>query len=39
MAKLSPDDEDMEWLVDDDDFDSFSHVVYGADGVSGEGGA
>lgn len=38
MAKLSPDDEDMEWLVDDGDFESFSHVVYGADGVNGEGG-
>jgi hypothetical protein len=38
MAKLSPDDEDMEWLVDDGDFESFSHVVYG-DGVNSEGGA
>jgi hypothetical protein len=37
MAKLGPDDEDMNWLVDDDDFDSFSHVVYDGDGVNGEG--
>lgn len=28
MAKLGPDEDDMEWLVDNDDFDSFSHVVY-----------
>jgi hypothetical protein len=38
MAKLGPDDEDMEWLVDDGDFDSFSHAVYDGDGdgVNGE---
>lgn len=28
MAKLGPDDEDIEWLVDDNDFDAFSHTVY-----------
>ncbi|KIN01747.1 hypothetical protein OIDMADRAFT_144406 [Oidiodendron maius Zn] len=32
MAKLGPDDEDIEWLVDDGDFDAFSHVVYDGDG-------
>lgn len=41
MARLAPDDEDMEWLVDDGDFESFSHVVYDGDGdghgVNGEG--
>lgn len=36
MAKLGPDDEDIEWLVDDGDFDAFSHVVYDGDGVNGE---
>jgi hypothetical protein len=41
MAKLGPDDEDMEWLVDDGDFDSFSHAVYDGDGdgVNGEDAA
>ena len=41
MAKLGPDDEDMEWLVDDGDFESFSHVVYDGDGdgINGEGAA
>jgi len=28
MSKLGPDDEDMEWLVDDNDFDAFSHSVF-----------
>ncbi|KAJ5047227.1 uncharacterized protein L3040_003067 [Drepanopeziza brunnea f. sp. 'multigermtubi'] len=28
MAKLGPDDEDLDWLVDNGDFDSFSHAVY-----------
>ena len=28
MAKLGPDDQDMEWLVDDGDFESFSHEVF-----------
>jgi hypothetical protein len=37
MAKLGPDDEDMEWLVDDGDFEAFSHVVYEGDGVNGPG--
>jgi hypothetical protein len=35
MAKLGPDDEDMEWLVDDEDFEAFSHVVYDGDSVNG----
>lgn len=28
MAKLGPDEEDLDWLVDNGDFESFSHVVY-----------
>ncbi|KUJ08137.1 uncharacterized protein LY89DRAFT_630667, partial [Mollisia scopiformis] len=28
MAKLGPDEEDLEWLVDANDYDAFSHVVY-----------
>ncbi|KAE8445877.1 hypothetical protein EG329_012801 [Mollisiaceae sp. DMI_Dod_QoI] len=28
MAKLGPDEEDLDWLVDNNDFDAFSHVVY-----------
>lgn len=28
MAKLGPDEEDMEWLVDTNDFDAFSHTIY-----------
>lgn len=28
MSKLGPDDEDLEWLVDNEDFDAFSHTVY-----------
>lgn len=28
MAKLGPDDEDTEWLVDDFDSDAFSHTFY-----------
>lgn len=28
MAKLGPDDDDLEWLVDSDDFGAFSHAVY-----------
>ncbi|KAG9244612.1 hypothetical protein BJ878DRAFT_420995 [Calycina marina] len=28
MARLGPDDEDSEWLVDDGDFEAFSHTVY-----------
>ncbi len=32
MAKLGPDDADLEWLVDGDDFDAFSHVVFNEGG-------
>jgi len=32
MAKLGPDDEDIEWLVDENDFDAFSHTVYDEQG-------
>jgi hypothetical protein len=28
MSKLGPDAEDMEWLVDDNDFEAFSHTVF-----------
>ncbi|ESZ96455.1 hypothetical protein SBOR_3187 [Sclerotinia borealis F-4128] len=28
MSKLGPDDEDIEWLVDSEDFEAFSHTVY-----------
>jgi len=28
MAKLGPDEDDIEWLVDDNDFDAFSHTVF-----------
>jgi len=28
MAKLGPDDQDLEWLVDANDYDAFNHVVY-----------
>ena len=35
MAKLGPDEEDIEWLVDDGDFETFSHVVYEGEGVNG----
>ncbi|KAF4629258.1 hypothetical protein G7Y89_g8883 [Cudoniella acicularis] len=28
MAKLGPDEDDIEWLVDNNDFEAFSHVVY-----------
>jgi len=28
MAKLGPDEDDMEWLVDDSDFQAFSHSLY-----------
>ncbi|KAG9233429.1 hypothetical protein BJ875DRAFT_512196 [Amylocarpus encephaloides] len=28
MARLGPDEDDIEWLVDNNDFDAFSHVVY-----------
>jgi len=34
MSKLGPDDEDIEWLVDNSPFDSeaFSHVVFNESG-------
>ncbi|KAA8566901.1 hypothetical protein EYC84_009998 [Monilinia fructicola] len=28
MSKLGPDDEDIDWLVDNGDFEAFSHTVY-----------
>jgi hypothetical protein len=28
MAKLGPDEDDLEWLVDNNDFDAFSHTIY-----------
>jgi len=28
MSRLPPDDEDLEWLVDGNDFEAFSHAVY-----------
>ena len=36
MAKLGPDDEDMEWLEDANDFEAFSPVLYDQNGVGGE---
>lgn len=33
MAKLPADEDDIEWLVDNNDFDAFSHVVYDEHGV------
>jgi hypothetical protein len=35
MAKLGPDDQDMEWLEDPNDFGAFSHVLYAENGVEG----
>ena len=35
MAKLGPDDEDMEWLEDTNDFETFSHVLYDQSGGEG----
>lgn len=32
MSKLGPDEDDMEWLVDNNDFNAFSHVVYDEQG-------
>lgn len=29
MAKLGPDDQDSEWMVDDGDFEAFSHTLFG----------
>jgi hypothetical protein len=28
MAKLGPDEDDLDWLVDHNDFESFNHIVY-----------
>jgi hypothetical protein len=36
MAKLGPDEEDLEWLVDGTDFDAFSHTVYDDHGEKAE---
>lgn len=36
MAKLGPDDQDIEWLEDVNDFDAFSHVLYDQNGVGGQ---
>lgn len=33
MSKLGPDDADMEWLADDNDFEAFSHSVFDNIGV------
>lgn len=35
MAKLGPDDEDMEWLEDENDFEVFSQSVYDEHPVGG----
>ena len=36
MSKLGPDDEDLEWLVDGNEFEAFSHVVYEENGQKAE---
>ena len=28
MAKLGPDEDDLEWLVDESDYQAFSHTMY-----------
>jgi len=39
MAKLGPDEEDNEWLVDaDGDFEAFSHTLYDDNGVANQSG-
>lgn len=38
MSKLGPDDEDIEWLVDNEDFEAFSHTVYDDPGGKDVGG-
>lgn len=39
MAKLGPDEEDTEWLVDaDGDFEAFSHTVYDDNGIATQTG-
>ena len=35
MAKLGPDDEDMEWLEDENDFEVFSQSVFDDHTVGG----
>lgn len=35
MAKLGPDDQDIEWLEDANDFEAFSQVLYAENGVEG----
>ncbi|CAD6501035.1 BgTH12-06735 [Blumeria graminis f. sp. triticale] len=36
MASLGPDEDDLEWLVDADDYEAFSHSVYeGSEGPTG----
>jgi hypothetical protein len=32
MAKLPPDEQDLDWLVDEGDYESFSHVVFDGEG-------
>lgn len=32
MSKLGPDEEDLDWLVDSNDFNSFNHIIYGEHG-------
>ncbi|PQE25742.1 PHD domain containing protein [Rutstroemia sp. NJR-2017a BBW] len=32
MSKLGPDEDDIEWLVDNGDYEAFSHVVYDEQG-------
>ncbi|QSZ29087.1 hypothetical protein DSL72_003597 [Monilinia vaccinii-corymbosi] len=37
MSKLGPDDEDIDWLVDNGDFEAFSHTVYDGEGKAAGG--
>jgi hypothetical protein len=36
MAKLGPDDEDMEWLEDENDSYAFSGIIYDGQVVGGQ---
>jgi succinate--hydroxymethylglutarate CoA-transferase len=36
MARLPADEEDIEWLVDNNDFEAFNHVVYDDQGGDGQ---
>jgi hypothetical protein len=36
MAKLGPDEDDLEWLVDGEDFEAFNHIVYHENGEKTE---